>query len=410
MQTDILKNSIQLHASQCVKCGLCLPHCPTYVITENECESPRGRIALLDALSKQQIPLSDKTRLYLDHCLTCRACEAVCPAKVSYGELIDEGRELIAQTTVNQQTTHLPKILNFALKYTSSWRLLAYLLRFYQHSGLQYLMRKSGLLKIMGLQRAEALLSAPVSTAQWLPFNSAYKTSTRQVALFTGCINQLVDRATLTAAIKVLTACGINVHIPAAQQCCGALHQHAGLNKQAQSFADLNVKVFNQLPITEIITITTGCAAVLQEYQQAEFAKRIIDINQFLITMPWPEQVKLKPLKKRVLVHTPCTLRNVLKQPYAPLQLLQKIPDVEIIPLATNTLCCGAAGQYMLQHPAMADELLNQTLQQIVPLNPDYVVTANIGCALHLQKGLAEKRLKTSVLHPITLIAKQLLL
>ncbi len=415
MQSNSLEKSIQQQASQCVKCGLCLPYCPTYALTENECESPRGRIALLDALAKKQIPLSEKTQLYLDHCLTCRACEAVCPAKVSYGELIDKGRQLILEQSASPKKITLPKSLAIALKHPWLWQTLARLLAFYQRSGLQYLTRKSGLLKALRLARVEALLPISIIHSGWRPYYKATAPERGQVALFTGCINQLVDRTTIKAAIKLLTACGYNVYIPTTQQCCGALHQHAGAIKQAQALAQANIAIFNQLKIEKIITITTGCSVVLQEYAHlvnsptsANFNQKIIDINQFLITIAWPQNLTLSPLAKKIIVHTPCTLRNVLKQAAAPLQLLQKIPAAEIIPLAANNYCCGAAGQYMLQHPAMSDNLLAQTLDLIIPLNPDYLATTNIGCNLHLQKGLTEKHCKTRVLHPIVLLAQQL--
>jgi glycolate oxidase iron-sulfur subunit len=403
MSKETLAKTIQQHANQCVKCGLCLPHCPTYAITENECESPRGRIALLDALAKQQIPLSAKTDLYLDHCLTCRACEAVCPAKVSYGELIDQGREfLLAQ---NKQKKPLPLSLDFFLKHPYLWRLFARLVPLYQKTGLQAVIRKSGLLKMFGLQRAEALLPASIKYYPWRTFYAAQTTQRGQVALFTGCVNQMIDAITIKAAITLLTACGYDVHIPAQQQCCGALHRHAGAQQQAQIFAKKNIATFNKFNINSIVTITTGCAATLQDYT---LKLPIVDINQFLLSIVWPKHLILKPLAKRVAVHIPCTLRNVLKQPHTPNQLLTYIPDLEIISLSAQPSCCGAAGAYMLQHTDMADDLLAKTLQQIIPLNPDYLATANIGCALHLQRGLAQNRLKTRVLHPIVLLAEQL--
>ncbi len=403
MASTPLEESIQTHAGQCVKCGLCLPHCPTYAVTENECESPRGRIALLDALAKKQISLTDKTRLYLDHCLTCRACEIVCPAQVSYGELIDQGRQLITEQT----PLPLAKILTAITKHRWLRRLLANLLFIYQRSGLQYLLRKSGLLKALGLQRAEALLPFTIARNGWRPSYPAQSNEQGHVTLFTGCISSIVDRSTLKAAIKVLTACGYNVHIPATQQCCGALHQHAGFNKQALAFAEQNVTAFKPFSINPIITLATGCSAMLQEYKA--FTQKIIDINQFLAHITWPEDLKLQPLPKQAVIHTPCTLRNVLKQPEAPLQLLHKIPALEITTLPDNTYCCGAAGQNVLQHPTMADALLEQIVKQIIPLNPDYLITTNIGCALHIQKGLTENHCKTRVLHPIVLIAQQLI-
>lgn len=401
-----LKEKIQQEAAQCVKCGLCLPYCPTYTQTQNECESPRGRIALADGYASNQIPLSKKAQLYLDHCLTCRACEAVCPANVAYGSLIDHTRAL--QKITQATTIKLPKSLSILLFHPFLQRIFRYFLHFYQKSGLQVFAKKSGLLTLLKLTRANALLPDISSPVRLQDYYSAEGQEQGRVALFTGCANQLFDQETIISAIKVLTACGYGVYVPRQQLCCGALHQHAGDTHHAQKLRETNYQAFQLHNIQAIITLATGCGATLQEYPHHEFADKIIDITVFLTQITWPATLHLKPLSARVAIHTPCTLRNVIKQPMAPIQLLKKIPEIELCPPSAQKDCCGAAGLYMLEYPDMADALVEKTLAIFIEQKPDFIVTTNIGCSLHMARTLREKQSITSIVHPITLLAKQL--
>jgi glycolate oxidase iron-sulfur subunit len=405
MNLTELNTVIQQEANQCVKCGLCLPACPTYTLTQNECESPRGRIALLDGLTKQQLPFTDKAQLYLDHCLTCRACEAVCPAQVQYGKLIDHGRMLLEQAvTPQKRVTRLPRILNLMTQYPTLMLYLKGLLKFYQRTGLQYFLRKTSFLKKLKLQRIDALLPALPSAVSLKNYYPAQTTVQGSVALFTGCMSNLVDQTTLLATIKVLTYCGYNVYVPAEQRCCGAMHLHAGHAKEAQQFSAINRQAFKQYNVEAIITVVSGCAVVLKEYLVPVF-----DVSQFLTQITWPTQLRLKALAQSVVVHTPCTMRNVLQQAQAPIKLLQKIPELKLYYLK-NTGCCGAAGAYLLQHPQMAEQLLQNVLNELLGMQEkiDWLLTSNLGCHLHIAKALREKGYKISIAHPIVLFAQQL--
>lgn len=398
MNLHQLKKVVQAEANQCVKCGLCLPYCPTYALTKNECESPRGRIALMDGIASGQLPLTDKARLYLDHCLACRACEPVCPAHVQYGKLIDHGRSMLQQL----KAAKLPRSLDIALKHPWLFDVVRKVLRVYQVTGLQLLARELQLLKLFKLARLDALLPPLKKSISWKNYYPAKTTEQGRVALFTGCISNFVDQQTLVATIKVLTYCGYGVYVPAAQRCCGAIHAHAGFAEQAAQFAAVNRNVFAQLGIDKIITVASGCAAVLKEYLLP-----IVDVSQFVNEIIWPENLQINPLPQRVALHTPCTLRNVLKQTDAPLKLLQKIPQLELVSLK-STYCCGAAGLYMLEYPQMSDEFLQSILREITEQKYDWLLTSNVGCHLHMAKAICEKVYKTRVAHPIALLAQQL--
>lgn len=406
MNQQQLKQSIKQEAAQCVKCGLCLPHCPTYQVTQNECESPRGRIALLDGLAKDQLPLTKKVEAYLDHCLTCRACEMVCPAKVPYGQLIDQGKELLAQKNPQRQ---LPRSITFTVLQPKFAKFTTKLLYYYQQLGLQFLLRKVGILKILGLERLDALLPALKKPQKWQSYYPAQGAEQGRVALFLGCVNNFVDQATLAATIKVITACGYAVFVPIKQRCCGAIHLHAGFAEKAQQLAKENQKAFLLNNVDAIISVASGCCVVLKEYADENFRRKIIDINQFLHQINWPSTIILNTLKERVVLHTPCTMRNVLQQSEATLQVLKKIPDIDLHTFSSKVQCCGAAGLNMLQHPTMANRLIDDILREIQQLKPNILVTANIGCALHIAAASAKKGYKIRVIHPVTLLAEQMI-
>jgi glycolate oxidase iron-sulfur subunit len=400
-------------ADRCVVCGLCLPHCPTYGKTRHEADSPRGRIALMRALERAALPGEGTLIRHLDGCLGCRACEAVCPAGVPYGELIDATR---ARLSVARRRRFDPA--RWCTDVFIRWRgprVLAYwLLLIYQRFGVQKVARKSGLLRIMGLARAESLLPQPAHASR-LPAAKPRDESRPTVALFTGCAGEIFDRATLAASQELLTRFGYNVLIPRRQTCCGALHQHAGAAVDALKFMKRNVAAFDLRGVEAVISTATGCGAQLAEYARHvdgevadRFAQRHADICRFLAAQRWPASLKLQPLAARVVVHTPCSLRYPLKQTEQAAKLLGRVPDLKLVGLTQDNRCCGAAGSYMLREPQMADALLADQIEQIKALRPDILTTSSVGCALHLQAGLRRAGLDVPVLHPVTLLHGQL--
>lgn len=403
---------------RCVMCGMCLPHCPTYGKSRNEADSPRGRIALIKALHSGELPHGGALVQHLDGCLTCRACEAVCPAAVPYGELIDAARQTLQQ----QRTKHTDpaQVIVDALVSRRWARQMAYrLLLAYQRFGIQKVMRMSGLLRLAGFERAESLLpklepAAPLRTGNRVDRDCPVKDRPK-VALFTGCAAEIFDRATLVACQNLLTRLGHDVEIPPRQTCCGALHQHDGLPGKAQALMKQNVDAFDNSEIDAVISTASGCGAQLAEYPKyidsnsaQRLAKRHKDICQFLAEQDWPRRTAFKPLAAKVAVHTSCSLTHVLKQARHALGLLARIPDIEFIELRDNTGCCGAAGSYMLRQPQMADNLLADIIDDLKSVRPDILVTSNIGCALHIAAGLRRAELRIPVVHPVVLLNEQL--
>lgn len=401
-------SSLLKATDRCVMCGMCLPHCPTYQISRDEGESPRGRISLIQGLVNGRLALNPRLEAHLDHCLGCRACESVCPSGVSYGEIIDGGRAVIHE---RQASSPVPHLLNSLVTKPARLRLLGHALRFYQRSGLQWLARVSGATRAAGLARTDALLPPLAPLTAWRDYYPPAGEQRGEVALFLGCFAGFADRFTLNAAIRILTRIGYGVRIPAQQTCCGALHLHQGDVQTAQSLAQRNSDAFNALPANAIITTASGCSVTLAEYPQNDFPRletSVRDINEFLAGLPWPKEIALAPLVKRVAVHDPCSLTHVLHQAKNPYRLLSRIPGIELLALPDNRNCCGAAGSYMLTEPQIADRLRDDKIVALQKLEAEILVTSNLGCALHLRAGIRAAGLNIEVMHPVALLARQM--
>lgn len=396
-------------------CGMCSQHCPTYQLTADENESPRGRIALITALISGQLTADARLQAHLEHCTGCRACEAYCPSDVTFGAIMDEAKTLLPKS---------PTPVHNISSSTASW------LRFYQRSGLQKLARGSGVLKSLGLAQKESLLPTIPETPSWQSYYPPHfmpgsDTEHRgDVALFIGCVAKVFDREALDASRRLLNQLGFGVHVPPKQGCCGAMALHGGQPEEAARLAQENISAFAELDVQAIVHTASGCTAQLNEYhllpsqadskQAKAFAVKSKDISQFLSEATWPANLQAAPLAKTIALHTPCSLNNVLHQADAPLRILQRIPELEIKSLSTTTRCCGGAGQYMLDQPAFSQQLRDKTLngfdtQQADTQQPvDTLVTSNLGCALHLAAGLREREQAITVIHPVVLLAQQL--
>lgn len=405
-------NIARAGAGRCVACGLCLPHCPTYRKTKFEAESPRGRIALILALDKGTLEPTPQFESHLSQCLLCRACESVCPAAVPFGDVMDAAR---AQLLTARPVSMMGKIgLHAVVLLTRNpWAAsVAWILWCYQKSGLQSLLRKAGILRHLGLAEMDAEFSSPITPTRFASHYPAQGVRRGTVALFTGCVARLTDAPTLLASIRLLTRLGYDVRVPPQQTCCGALHRHAGDTRTADKLRHRNREAFDRDDIEAIITAASGCAATLMEYRgdgpASRIAAKITDISEFLEKIEWPRGISLRPLPKRIAVHDPCTLRNVMHATTAPYSLLRRIPQTEVVALPDNAFCCGAAGAYHLEHKTMARSLRHDKLDSLHRVTPDVLATSNPGCAMFLQAGLRQAGLTIEIVHPVTLLDRQL--
>lgn len=398
---------------RCVACGLCLPVCPTYQQLQVESASPRGRLALIRGLLKQTLPESADLNKPLSLCLQCRACERACPAEVEFGWLIDTAKQYW-QTTHPRNRNLAEKVLYWFTRQPAHQRQkLATLYRMIQSTGLLALVKLTGLARLLGLGQALALLPAVPNRLKLAEHYKSNTPNAGRVYLFTGCLGQLLDPETLRATISVLTKLGYDVRVPPTQACCGALHLHAGDFDTARALALQNIAAFGDSDTT-IISVVSGCGSALLEYGHLDaiggkrFESRVMDVNSFLATIPWPANATFKPLAAKVLVQDPCSLRNVLKTEASVYELLNRIPELEVEALEGNSTCCGGAGIYPVREPEMAMKLRDKKLEAVKNQNANFLVSANIGCAIHIKSGLKSASSGPEVIHPVSLIDRQL--
>lgn len=388
-------------ANQCVKCGVCMPHCPTYQETLDENESPRGRIALMQGLMKHDLPLSEKLQGHLDHCLSCMACEAVCPSHVVYSGLIDDTKTFITERESKWQRFKTKWLLNLL-----SQRRIQYLLHFfsyaYQKSGLQTCLRRTGLLKHLRLETIESVLPKLKAPHVFRPFYAAKGDKQGQVGLFLGCLNPAFDTQTVEDAIAVLTHLGFDVLIPKAQTCCGAMHLHNGFKKESAQYEAQNNAAFPD-GLKGILMLGSGCAATTLQYDSRHPYQEICEF-----IAPYLKKGTLKTHATACYVHLPCTQKNILKQKNMAFMLLKQIPDMQVHPFSSETHCCGAAGTYMIRYPEMAKNLFLDLWEKRSKEKIQIIVSNNIGCSLHFLAQLKNIDETIQVVHPISMIWRAL--
>lgn len=377
-------------AERCVKCALCLPHCPTYLLKGEEGESPRGRIELISALARRAIEPTTDTIGHLDGCLTCRACEAVCPALVPYGRLIDGARN---ELEAHSRPGLLARSIALLTAHPAALSAVAPLLRTAMANSL--------------LPRSLAGFKPYLRSMRRLPALAEGPRDGRPLDYFLGCIARGLDTQALVDGAEVLAAAGYRIRIPAKQTCCGALALHGGQRRRARHLARQNMAAFRGSE--PIVSSASACTVQLAEYDELlpdgrEFASRVIDISEVIAKSIEKGRLQVPRTERmRVALHIPCTQRNVLRS-QASLRSLRALTELEIIELPGG--CCGAAGSYFLEHPAVADALRAPLLAAVREVRPHCVLTTNVGCRLHLAAGLGTGG--PEVLHLATFLARRL--
>jgi glycolate oxidase iron-sulfur subunit len=399
--------------SQCVHCGLCLPNCPTYLQTGYEAESPRGRIHLIAALNEGRVEATAAFREHLELCLVCRNCESVCPSGVHFGRIMEAGRAQLYSRASLSWRERLFRRVAFVelLPHLARLRAVFAALLIYQRSGLQRLVRWSGLLP-RALADAEALL--PPLPAPFAPKWEVYPALGKlrfRVGLFTGCVMPLVYGPVHAATLRVLRLNGCEVHIPRQQVCCGALNVHGGERQVAAQLAQRNLRAFLGRGLDAIVVNSAGCGATMKEYTEllgstdgsvAEFAALVRDVSEFLAS------IDLVPpgreVRRRVTLQESCHLVHAQRIKDAPRWLLSQIPGLRLVDMPHADMCCGSAGLYMLTQQDMSTRILDAKMGEIAATGADTLVTANPGCMMQLHRGALRHNLQAEVRHVVELL------
>jgi glycolate oxidase iron-sulfur subunit len=361
-------------ADRCVQCGLCLPACPTYRRDGLEPESPRGRIALIRAWTLDTVGPTGAGDAHLDHCLACRSCEAVCPAGVEFGALLVQAR---TRQRARRRATWRQR---FVEALVARPRLLTALLETYRRTW------------PMLPARLRPLPRPPARTGR----HSGHR-GRETVALFIGCVARAYEPRVRAALVRLCDAAGVAVVEPAGQACCGALHAHAGNRNAAETLAATNRAAFAQSPM--VLTLASGCHAAVQA--AIGDGRATVDAFDFLVARL--DHLRFRGRRERVALHLPCTQRNAARAVPAMRRLLARVPGLDVVVLDAGLGCCGAAGSQMLLDRERAAGYRQPLVEQAVASGATRVLSANLGCRLHLAAALP-----MPVQHPLELLADAL--
>ncbi|MFD1037364.1 (Fe-S)-binding protein [Virgibacillus byunsanensis] len=403
--------------ADCVHCGMCLEACPTYQETGEEQHSPRGRVYLVKAVAEGKIDVNEAFSKPVFDCLDCRACETACPADVQVGGLIEEARGQIRQAM--PLTGFSGALSRTALKgffpYHNRMNMLGGFMRFYQKSGIQRVVRKTGLLNVMPahLKDMESVLpkvGKPV-LGRYPEIVPAEGETKQRVGILTGCVMDVMFSDVNEATIRVLTHNGFEVGMPKNQGCCGALHIHAGERDTGKMLAKQNIEAFKDYD--KVLVNAAGCGCALQEYHElfrndpemlplAEaFSAKIEDVSKFLYDTNF-KRPKAE-IKTKITYHDACHLAHGQGIRFEPRQLLNEIPGVEMVELPDADRCCGSAGIYNITHPEMAGKLLERKVDD-VPENIEMISMGNPGCMLQIAMGVKKHGRSEKVVHTVQVL------
>lgn len=414
----VLPRTTYAKFNACVHCGLCLPACPTYAETQDEADSPRGRIHLMKAAVDGRVGMSPIVFEHLDRCLVCRACETACPSGVEYHDLLESVRPQVAAAVLGRKKHVRSGLVQFALEHVLPYpqRMSAALVPL-------RIARRMGLARMVdhwmpgAVELAAAAAASHGSAADELPtFTPAAGTRRGTVLFLRGCVGSVVSAGINAACVRVLTRNGFDVHILSKEPCCGALAAHANDPAAEREFARQLVATLSGRKVDYVVSAIAGCSAQLKALgkiledeevlaqQGRELAATVRDISELLIEVG--VRPMTKPIPRTVTYHDPCHLAHAQRITEAPRQLLAMVPSLRVVPLVESDMCCGAAGPYSLNQPAMAERLGRRKAGAVMATGAQEVLTANVGCILQLVRQLRSAGQELPVRHVVELIAE----
>ncbi len=434
--------------TQCIHCGMCLSSCPTYLLTGRETSSPRGRIRLIKSVAEGALAVTDTFAYEMNFCLDCQACETACPAGVKYGRMVEAARVEVDKQGYSSPVQHffLKKIIPYRIRL----RFAAKLLRLYQRSGLEKMLRSTIILSKLFPRIAEIEQFSPEIPAKFSdsyireynpPFSPtpAASDSTSggisstpipstdsgssagsypstevkyRLAFSIGCLMDILLPEVNKDTVELLNKLGAMVISPSEQTCCGSLNAHNGDMKTARELAKKNIKTFARHEYDYLISNSAGCGAFMKEYGELlkddpefaesarEFSSKVKDVAEFLWTIDLP------PLKNietgNVTYHDACHLVHTQKIFNEPRDILKQVQGITVIPLEDSTKCCGSAGIYNLLHTDTSLKLLEEKMKNIGNTKAEVVLTGNPGCMLQIRYGVKKFNINVRAEHPAT--------
>ena len=363
----------------CVHCGFCNATCPTYQLTGDELDGPRGRIYLIKQVLEGNSP-TDKTQLHLDRCLTCRACETTCPSGVDYHRLLDTGRELVEQSVPRSLSA---RFVRRALRLVLPWP-----------ARFTPLLRTGQLLRPL----------MPAALKQKIPARSKdmgsrpQRQHARRVLLLTGCVQDALSPQINAATIRVLDALGIQTITRSNSGCCGAVSHHLGATDEARDFMRRNINAWwadIEQGVEAIVVTASGCAPMVKDYGQllandascADKARRVSelakDVSEIIAAEDFMAVIGQAAGEQKIAFHSPCTLQHAQRITGSVEQILEQA-GYKLTPVTDSHLCCGSAGSYSILQPELSGKLRDNKLATLQAGQPDMIATANIGCLTHM--------------------------
>jgi glycolate oxidase iron-sulfur subunit len=430
---SLLKSLDYSVLQQCMHCGLCLPTCPTYLETGRERNSPRGRISLMRAIADGELGATRGFADEMSYCLGCLACTTACPAGVDYGTLFEAGRaEAERSGAVSSRVRTFVRFftLRFLLMHPWALRLEGRLQWIFEASGLRWLIRASGLYAVLPgrigeLERQSLPIQRHFSDALIKLTEKPAAEIRHRVAVLTGCIQDISFSDVNRATVDVLLANGCEVTTPRNQSCCGSLHVHNGDLESAKALARRQIDAIDPARFDAIISNSAGCGSHLKRYSHlladdplyaakaAAWSAKVKDISEWLVDIgfrrPNPPKTGAKPVD--VTYHEACHLCHGQKITSQPREILKALPGVELRECPESTMCCGSAGIYSLTQPTTAAWLRGRKVGHLRSTGATLVATANPGCQLQIQLGLAHEAASfekgvPKVAHPVVLLAE----
>lgn len=403
--------------ADCVHCGMCLESCPTYEQSGEEQQSPRGRVYLIKAVAEGKLNVDEHFAEPVFSCLDCRACTTACPVDIDVGGLIEEARGQIRQAIpLNGWKGAVNKFfLHGVFPHHNRLRSLGGLLRFYQKSGMQKVVKKTKLIHIIPQHLAEMESIMPevkVSVRKKFPSEIKAKGETKhKVAMLTGCVMDVFFSDINESTINVLTRNGNDVSIPKNQTCCGALHVHAGDREMGRKLAKQNIEAFEN--VEKVIVNAAGCGCMMKEYAELfrdepewkerakEFEEKVVDISKYLHDTGYEKPTAM--MNTRITYHDACHLAHGQGVRKEPREILLDIPGVEMVQMPNADRCCGSAGIYNITNPEMADAVLKSKMEN-VPEDVEMISMGNPGCMMQMALGVQKYGRNQKIVHTVQLL------